>query len=245
MIKEVEGIIVSTTNYNESSKILNIFTPEGIIGVLSKGCKNVKSKNRSVSENFTYGKFNIYYKKDKLSTLIECSVIDYLKNIRSDIVLIGYLTYICELSVNVYKQSPCKDIYDLLISSILKINNKFNPKVISNILEVKLLDFLGVSLMIDECVKCGNKNVVTVSPYLGGYICKNCMKNEKILNPKSVKMLRLYYYVDINKISELKINDFVIDEINMFLNEYYDHFTGLYIKSKKFLKNLTNINNSI
>lgn len=242
MIKEVTGIIVSTTNYSESSKILNIFTKDGIIGVISKGCRNLKNKNRNVSDNFIYGKFNIYYRENKLSTLMECEVIDYFKNIRTDIVLISYLTYITELCTKVYNQNETYEIYELLINSILKINDGFNPKVITNILEVKLLDYLGVSLQIDECVKCGSKNIITVSPYLGGYVCKNCMKNDKILNPKSIKMLRLYYYVDIEKISELKIKDEIIEEINSFLNEYYDHFTGLYIKSKKFLKNINKIN---
>ena len=42
-IIEVEGIVVSNTPYKESSKIINIFTSEyGIIGCISKGCKNLK-----------------------------------------------------------------------------------------------------------------------------------------------------------------------------------------------------------
>ena len=40
MIRKVTGIVISTVDYKESSKIVNIFTEdEGIIGVLSKGCK--------------------------------------------------------------------------------------------------------------------------------------------------------------------------------------------------------------
>ena len=47
---EVEGIIVSETNYSETSKILNIITKKyGLIGVISKGCRNLKSPLRSVS----------------------------------------------------------------------------------------------------------------------------------------------------------------------------------------------------
>ena len=39
-------------------------------------------------------------------------------------------------------------------------------------------------------------------------------------------------------ISKLKISDKVKNEINMFLNTYYDRYTGLYLKSKNFLKKL-------
>ena len=42
-IETLEGIILSETNYSESSKILNVLTKEyGLIGVISKGCRNIK-----------------------------------------------------------------------------------------------------------------------------------------------------------------------------------------------------------
>ena len=47
-IKKLEGIVLSETNYSESSKILNVLTKEnGIIGVMSKGCRKIKSPLRS------------------------------------------------------------------------------------------------------------------------------------------------------------------------------------------------------
>ena len=46
-IESFEGIILSETNYSESSKILNVLTDKhGLIGVMSKGCRNMKSKIR-------------------------------------------------------------------------------------------------------------------------------------------------------------------------------------------------------
>ena len=45
MQKKIEGIIISTVDYKESSKIINILTKEeGIIGVIAKGSKNIKSQ---------------------------------------------------------------------------------------------------------------------------------------------------------------------------------------------------------
>lgn len=242
MIEKVEGIVLSTTDYGESSKILNVFTKKyGVIGVISKGCKNVKSSNRIASSNFTYGIFNIYYKKDKLSTLKSCDIINYFKNIRSDIELISYLNYISGLTRSVLKQDNNPKIYDIFINAILKIESGLNPLVITNIVEVKYLDFLGVPVNLDECVGCGSSKIVNLSAYAGGYVCHKCNQNVEYTDPKTIKMLRMYYYVDISKITELKISDKVINEINSFLTAYYEHFTGLYLKSKKFLENLMNI----
>ena len=42
-IESFEGIIISETNYSESSKILNVLTDKyGLIGIMSKGCRNIK-----------------------------------------------------------------------------------------------------------------------------------------------------------------------------------------------------------
>ena len=242
-MKEVEGIVISETNYSETSKILNIMTKElGLIGVISKGCRNLKSPLRSVSSKLTYGKFVIYYKKDKLSILTEVNVLNTFKNLKKDITKISYASYLLELSEQVYKQNNSNDILNLLIDSLIKIDEGFNPLVIMNILELKYLEYLGVMPVIDSCAICGNKsNIKTLSSYKGGYICKNCYSNEDMVSDKTIKLIRMFYHVDIAKISKLEISDQAKNEINMFLNDYYDRYTGLYLKSKKFIRDLQKI----
>ena len=51
----------------------------------------------------------------------------------------------------------------------------------------------------------------------------------------------MFYYVDISKISKLDISDNIKKELNNFIDDYYDRYSGLYLKSKEFLKNLQNI----
>lgn len=242
-IVKVEGIILSDTNYGESSKILNVFTKEyGMIGIMSKGCRSVKNKLRSVSAKFTYGYFYIYYKENSLSTLINVDVILTLKQILASIEKISYLSYISELVMQVLKQSDNTMIFDTFIAAIKKMEEGYDVSLITNIIEVKMLDFLGVLPCIDCCSICGNnKNIVTISSKNGGYICKNCYKDDKIYSDKTIKLIRLFYYVDINKISKLEISDSVKKELNEFLNDYYESYTGLYLKSKDFLKNLVKL----
>ena len=48
----------------------------------------------------------------------------------------------------------------------------------------------------------------------------------------------MFYYVDISKISSLDISNKIKLEINSFLDEYYDLYTGIYLKSKKFILEL-------
>lgn len=243
IIKEVEGFILSEVPYGDTSKIINIFTSDGIIGCIAKGAKSLKSNLRINTIKFTYGKFLIDIKNNKLSNLREASSINELINIKSDLLLISYLSYIVELTNQVVKQTDdYETLYNLFINIILKLNDKHNPKVLTNIYELKVLDYLGVGINFNSCSKCGStKNIITIDGDIGGYICKNCYTNEFIYDDKTIKMLRLYYLIDVSTISELKISDKVINNIDHFINTYYDRYTGLYLASKKFLKDIENI----
>ena len=95
-----------------------------------------------------------------------------------------------------------------------------------------MLDYLGVGIDLNRCIKCGN------TADAGGYLCKSCHTNEPIYDIKTIKMFRLYYYVDINSITDLKISEEVSNNINRILTEYYDRYTGLYLKSKEFLMSI-------
>ena len=240
VLREVEGFILTETPYGETSKIINVFTKDyGIIGIMCKGAKSLKSKNRVSTMRLNYAKLNIYYKKGKLSTLVSADILNPLKKIKSDIVLISYLNYLAELTNQVIKQSNNLAIYDEFIAAILKIEEGLDPLVITNILEIKYLAELGVLFSLDECVMCGSKtSIATIDADKGGFICLNCLTNEVIVDKKVIKMLRMYYYVNIKSISNIKVEDYIKDVINKFLDMYYERYTGLYLNSKNFLKNL-------
>ena len=239
-MEKIEGIIVSVNDFKESSKILNIFTKEyGVIGVIAKGCKSIKSTLRSVTDRLTYGYFYMNYREDKLSVLSSVDVINPFKNIKKDIECISYASYILDLATQVYKQNNSSDIYKLLIDSLIKINELYDPMVITNILELKYLDYLGVMPILDRCSVCGSeKSIATLSSSRGGYVCNNCLKNDRMVSAKTIKLIRMFYYVDISKIEKLDISELCKNEINTFLNEYYENYTGLYLKSKNFINNI-------
>ena len=239
-IVDVKGLVLNETNYSDSSKILNVLTSEyGLIGIISKGCRNLKSKLRGASRKLVYGTFHFYYKENGLSTLISIDVIsDYPKTIM-DLEKVVYASYLLDLTRQVVKQSKDKDILTLIISALDKIEKGLNPSVITSILELKYLDFLGVSPIVTGCAICGKTtNIVSLSPTAGGFICKDCYQNEGYYSEKAIKLLQMYYYVDLEKITKIDVNSKVNEEINKFLEDYYDRYTGIYLNSKKMLKNV-------
>lgn len=243
MIKKIEGIIVSEVDYKESSKIINILTKEKkLLGVIAKGAKKMKSPLANVTSKLTYGYFYLNWYENRMPSLIEVDIINKFKNIKKDINKTTYALFLTELSTQVYKHENNNNIYNLLINSLIKIDNNFDPQIISNILELKLLEYLGIKPIIDKCVICGStKDIVTISSYKGGYICKNCLNNDNIVTTKTIKLIRMFFYIDISKISKIEISEKVKQEINAFIDDYYDRYSGLYLKSKAFLKELMKV----
>lgn len=243
MIRQLEGIVIREKSYRETSKLITVLTKEeGILTFLAKGAKSLKSDLRSNTTKLTYGLFTVFYKEDSLSTVTAVDILENFKEIKKDIEKISYASFLLELAEQTLKQNAKEEIYLYLIDSLRKIEEGYDPLVITNILELKYLDFLGVMPFLDACSICGEKiGIRTIAAKSGGLVCKNCLTTEKLVSEKTIKLLRLYYYVDISKISKLEVSDIAKKEINEFLDDYYDHYTGLYLKTKNFLKNLNKI----
>ena len=48
----------------------------------------------------------------------------------------------------------------------------------------------------------------------------------------------MYELIEIKSISNINIDENLLEEVNEFLDDYYERYTGLYLKSKKFLSKL-------
>ena len=153
-----------------------------------------------------------------------------------------YASFLLELTNQVVRENDDREILDLLKDTLIKMEEGLSPIALTDILELKLLDYLGVRPSIDCCSVCGSdKQIVTIDSMHGGYLCRNCYHNEILVSDKAIKLIRMFYYVDIASISKLEIKDSVVLEINQFLDDYYDRYTGIYLKSKDFIRQLNKL----
>lgn len=237
-IVDTKGIILKEVNYSDSSKILKVLTEEyGLISILSKGCRNLKSKLRGVSRKLLYGTFHFYYRENGISTLTSIDVINAYPKIMMNLESISYATLLLDLTNQVVSQSDSREIMPILISALHKIENGLSPETITNIVQLKYLTFLGVAPILDECSSCGNKtNIVALDATLGGFVCNCCYQNRGYNSEKTIKLIRMYVHIDINKITKISVSEETNKEIYRFLEEYYDRYTGIYLKSRKTLK---------
>lgn len=237
MIEKINGLILSEVKYGETSTIINVLTENhGVIGIHAKGARSIKSPFRNSINKLMLNEFIIKYNKDKLSNLKDVTNINNYSNIKKDLELIGYASFLLDLTNQIIKEENLDNVFYNLTNALDKINNKLNPNVICIIIMLKYLDNLGVAPVMDCCCECGNKaNIATMSSYKGGFVCQNCVGNEPIMSEKAIKLLRMFYLVDIAKIDKIDLNKNIIEELENFINDYYSRYTGLYLKSKSFL----------
>ncbi len=83
MLYKTNAIVLRVLKYNEADKIVNLLSPEGRIGAISKGSRKVKSKFSGQIEPFCSLELVLHEGKN-LHTITQASLIKAYKNIRLD-----------------------------------------------------------------------------------------------------------------------------------------------------------------
>lgn len=233
----VEGIVLKETLYSETSKVLQVLTKEyGLVSIIAKGALNVKSSLRSLTIPFLFGKFNILYKKDKLSVLKGGSIIKLYGSTTKDLKIYAYISYLSELTYNVLKENNDSEIFNIYKNGLDKIIDGLNPEIIKNIIEFKYLDYLGITPNFDICQKCNMiKEPFAIDGKIGGFVCSDCYTNEIKVSSNYKRIISRFQNVDISEIKQIKLSKEDENIIKVFLDEYYEKYSAIYINSRKFL----------
>lgn len=246
MLQKCEGIVIRGTDYGETNKIITIYTRElGKVGVMARGAKKPNSRLSSTTQLFTYGTF-MFQKSKGLGSLQQGETIDSMRKIREDIFLTAYASYIAELldkSTENFERNPY--LFEFLKQTLYLLNEEVDPDILIHIFEMKMLAVLGLNPQLDGCTVCGSKDgTFDFSIREGGFICHRCFARDSYrihISPTTVKLLRLFYYFDLNRLGQISVKDETKKELKKVIDAYYDEFSGLSLKSKRFLSQLDNL----
>lgn len=218
---KTEGIVISSIDYKESSKIVNLYTPVGKLSVNARGALNPKkgmlgfittlnivsfvttdTNSKTVTEyQLEYSAYNLNQSIDKIKAL--AIIIDIIKEISDDI-----------------NHEKC---YQFIKKILISLKDNNTKKVLSVFL-IKMLYIFGIAPNLKSCVKCNNvNNLVSFNTYLGGALCSNCS------NP-NVDLLNIWmeYYYDKKEIGEYSDTDF--DKLLEEIASYYSYHMGIKLK---------------
>ncbi|MFV0288604.1 MAG: DNA repair protein RecO [Mycoplasmatales bacterium] len=221
-LKTLEGYLINCKPYKESDTILTILTNKGLKTIFGRSYRSPKSKYHVLNNLFL--KVKIIGEDAKNFKLKDYDILDYS--------LVNNFTY-----DEVKKLSK--------IINLIKVNEKNNEKIyqyfdyiLQNIQDdknnnyltwfiVKLLEENQINIEFKKCINCGKKeDIITLSLYSGGLICKNCLNHEKIKKIEEIKQINLIFNGKIKDVEKMLIKQNIKIEIEELLNESL----GLYIK---------------
>nr|WP_259544886.1 DNA repair protein RecO [Heyndrickxia oleronia] len=243
MFQKCEGIVIRSIDYGESNKIVTIFTREfGKIGVMARGAKKPNSRLSSISQLFTYGNFLVSLGSG-LGTLQQGEIISSLRSIREDIFKTGYASYIIDLLDKAVEEKRANPfLFELLYQTLNYINEDVDLEIITNIFEMKMLNVLGLYPCMNQCAVCGNKDgKFAFSIRENGLLCHRCYEKDPYhipTSPIAIKLLRLFYFINLNRLGSVSVKEETKKELRLIISMYYDEYSGLHLKSKKFLEQI-------
>lgn len=243
MLKQIEGIVLKTQDYGETHKIVTIFTKDvGKLSAIARGANRPKSRLSALSQLFIQADFLIYLTKG-LSTVQQGQIVRSYREIREDIVKTAYASYIIELTDKLLDdKQPDLYIYNELEQTLTWINEREDYMIPLMMYELKLFEKGGFAPVLDRCVNCHRKGLLTsFSIREGGILCDQChtMDPAKIvLNKALVKILPILLHVRLEKVGNISVKRENEQLIRKILDHYYDQYGGFQLKSKRFLKQI-------
>jgi DNA repair protein RecO (recombination protein O) len=250
MLQKCEGIVIRTTDYGENNKIVTIFTREwGKIGVMARGAKKPNSRLSAITQLFTHGYF-LVSRGSGLGSVQQGERISSFRSIGKDIFLTAYASYIVELTDKCTEdKKPNPFHFELLFQTMNYLNEGYDPVILMHIYEMKMLNSIGLYPILNQCSVCGSTDGhFSFSIREGGFICSRCLGKDPYhfkISPVTVKLLRLFYYFDLSRLGSISVKEETKAELKNVITAYYEEYSGLYLKTKKFLNSMDKFRNDI
>lgn len=242
----MEGIVIKTIPYGESNTIITLYTKElGKIGVMARGAKKPKSRFTSITQLFTYGIF-VFQRGRGLGTLQQGEALSSFRHIREDLVKTAYAAYLAELLDRYTSEEEMKpDLFGWLKQALEYINYGIDPEVITFLFEIKMMKTAGIVPELSRCVSCHAAEAnFSFSIREGGFLCERCAYKDPYrmnISKGAARLLNMFYHLDLGRLGNVSLKKETKRELRMLFDAYMEEYSGVFIKSKKFLKQLDDL----
>lgn len=155
----------------------------------------------------------------------------------------AYATYVCELLDKATEErQPNPYLYELTFQILRDINEGYDPQILTQIYEMKMLPVLGLYPTMDKCAICGETTGhFDFSTSSNGIICHRCFEKDRYrmhLPENVVKLLRLFFIFQLDRLGNIDVKPETKEWLQKAIDTYYDEYSGLYLKSRKFIREM-------
>lgn len=240
-----EAIVLGRLDYGEADRILVVFTPQmGKLDLIAKGARKTQSRLGPGLDLFSNVNLELARGRE-LDVVRSVSPVRRFERLRGDLECYGHASYYAEL-VRAFTQprEEHSEIYELLIRSLILMNEGVDVWMISRHFEMALLAALGYRPELFECVNCHRPIEAQVNAFsagMGGLLCEDCRGEDPGALPVSVnaqKYLRILERDGLSAAARLKPTLQEKQEIQYLTAHYIRHVAEREFQSLRVLHDL-------
>ena len=239
---ESRGLVLFNRNYRENDKLVKIFTEQAgkrMFFVRGGG----SGKLSAVIQPLTIAEFIMTVNDEGLSFIEDYSHAESFKEITSDIFKLSYATYLAALTDAAIADGVADaQLFAFLEKTLELMEEGLDYEILTNIFEIQVLDRFGVRLNFHECVFCHRVGLPFDFSYkFSGLPCPNHYAEDERrshLDPNVPYLLDRFQGLSFEELRSISVKDDMKRKLRHFIDDLYDNYVGIHLKSKKFIDNL-------
>lgn len=244
---ETKAIALYNRNYREDDKLVKLFTEQK--GKRMFFVKHVsRSKLLSVIQPLTVANFILKINDSGLSYIEDYKEVNSFNAINADLFKLSYATYIVSLAdAAIVDAMVDSSLFAFLVKILELMEEGIDYEILTNIFELQLLERFGVGINFNDCVFCHRSNVAFDFSYrYSGVLCQeHLFKDERRshLDPNLIYLVNQLQSIRFEDLQRISIKRETKNKIRQFIDQLYEEYVGIHLKSKKFIDSLSDWGN--
>jgi DNA repair protein RecO (recombination protein O) len=228
--------------FREDDKLVKIFTEtSGKHMFFVRHATN--SKLSSVIQPLILANFILKINNHGLSYIEDYKGVSLFKEINADIYKLAYATYLVSLADAAISDAVYDaPLFAFLIKTLELMDEGLDYEILTNIFEIQILDRFGVQLNFHDCVFCHRVGLAfDFSHRYSGLLCPEHYEKDLYrshLDPNVPYLLNQFQTLHFDSLKTISVKPDMKQKLRKFIDEVYEDYIGLRLKSKKFIDDL-------
>ena len=239
---ETRGLVLYNQNFREDDKLVKIFTEQA--GKRMFFVKHAaQSKLTAGIQQLTVANYIIKLNPEGLCYIDDVHQIRTFKKIHEDIFKLAFASYIVSLA-DACMQDGMVDthLFVFLEKTLELMEDGLDAEILTNIFEIQLLGRFGVTLNFHECAVCHRVGLPFDYSYrYSGVLCPQHVHEDERrahLDPNVLYLLDQFQSISFADLETISIKPEMKQKLRTFIDQLYDEYVGIRLKSKKFIDDL-------
>lgn len=232
-------------DFGEADRLLTLYSREaGKLRALAKGARKPRSRKAGHLEPFT--RVSLLLATGRSFHIVsQAEAIDANAALSSDLVALGYASYVVELLERfTADEDENRALYHLLRDTLSRLAAEPDPELVVRYYEVRLLDQAGFRPQLQTCLGCGaqiHPQDQYFSIQQGGVLCPDCGRRDPAARPISLPALKVLRHLQRSSYAEAaraKPSKSTHTELETLMQHYLTYLLERNLNSPRFLRQM-------